>query len=80
MTDKDPVKRQKLVSGFVTCADSRSIIQNDYLKLLPDFHRLSKRFQKNSAGLEEVVRIYQAVVKVGQLLGTSVFWINISLD
>jgi DNA mismatch repair protein MSH2 len=31
---------------------------------MPDMHRLSKRFQKNAAGLEDVVRVYQAVVKV----------------
>ena len=29
---------------------------------MPDFHRISKRFQKGAASLEDVVRVYQAVL------------------
>jgi DNA mismatch repair protein MSH2 len=29
---------------------------------MPDFHRISKRFQKGSANLEDVVRVYQATL------------------
>jgi DNA mismatch repair protein MSH2 len=32
------------------------------LRFFPDFHRISKRFQKQNASLEDVVRVYQAVV------------------
>ena len=32
---------------------------------MPDLHRIGKRFQRKVAGLEDVVRVYQAVVKVG---------------
>lgn len=38
---------------------------------MPDFHRISKRFQKGIAGLEDVVRVYQAVVKVISVLKTA---------
>lgn len=38
--------------------------QDDYLKFMPDLHRISKRFQKSVASLEDVVRIYQVVLKV----------------
>lgn len=31
---------------------------------MPDLHRIGKRFQRKVAGLEDVVRVYQAVVKV----------------
>jgi hypothetical protein len=31
---------------------------------MPDMHRLSKRFQKGVASLEDVVRVYQVVLKV----------------
>ena len=31
---------------------------------MPDLHRISKRFQKSVASLEDVVRIYQVVLKV----------------
>jgi DNA mismatch repair ATPase MutS len=34
---------------------------------MPDLHRISKRFQKNAASLEDVVRVYQAVLKVRTL-------------
>ena len=32
--------------------------------MLPDMHRICKRFQKSAASLEDVVRVYQAVLKV----------------
>lgn len=31
---------------------------------MPDFHRISKRFQMSKATLEDVVRVYQATLKV----------------
>jgi DNA mismatch repair protein MSH2 len=31
---------------------------------MPDMHRISKRLQKGIASLEEVVRVYQTVLKV----------------
>ena len=38
--------------------------QDDYLRMMPDMHRISKRFQRSVASLEDVVRVYQAVEKV----------------
>lgn len=32
---------------------------------MPDFNRLTKRFNRGIASLEDVVRVYQAVSKVG---------------
>lgn len=43
------------------------------MKLMPDFHRISKRFQKSIATLEDVVRVYQAVDKVSAFVTRSVF-------
>lgn len=34
------------------------------MKLMPDMRRIGKRFQKSAASLEDVVRVYQAVLKV----------------
>jgi DNA mismatch repair protein MSH2 len=31
---------------------------------MPDFHRISKKFHRKAAGLEDIVRIYQAIAKV----------------
>lgn len=38
------------------------------MKLTPDMHRICKRFKKSVASLEDVVRVYQAVLKVTYLL------------
>jgi DNA mismatch repair protein MSH2 len=32
---------------------------------MPDLHRITKRFRKSIASLEDVVRVYQVVLKVG---------------
>lgn len=57
-------KRQDLVDVFVEDPNSRRALQDEQLKLLPDMHRICKRFQKRVASLEDVVRVYQAVLKV----------------
>lgn len=44
--------------------------QTDCLKLMPDMHRISKRFQKGVATLEDVVRVYQAILRLPQLIQT----------
>ena len=41
--------------------------KDDYLKFMPDMHRISKRFQKSVASLEDVVRVYQVVLKVSHV-------------
>ena len=49
---------------FFEDANTRRTLQDEYLKLMPDMHRICKRFQKSIASLEDVVRVYQAVLKV----------------
>jgi DNA mismatch repair protein MSH2 len=39
-------------------------VQDEFMKVMPDLHRLSKRFRKSVATLEDVVRVYQVVIKV----------------
>lgn len=34
------------------------------MKVMPDMNRITKRFQKSVSSLEDVVRVYQAVLKV----------------
>ncbi|KAI0032586.1 DNA mismatch repair protein [Vararia minispora EC-137] len=65
------LKRQTLVEVFVEDSDTRRTLQDDYMKLMPDMTRISKRFQKSAASLEDVVRVYQAVLKLStvQLAG-----------
>ncbi|THH09566.1 hypothetical protein EW145_g1915 [Phellinidium pouzarii] len=41
---------------------------DDYLRMMPDMHRISKRFQRSVASLEDVVRVYQAAQKLSGLV------------
>ncbi|PFH50486.1 hypothetical protein AMATHDRAFT_75571 [Amanita thiersii Skay4041] len=61
-------KRQILVEVFVEDSASRSILQDEYMKVMPDMHRLAKRFRRSVASLEDVVRVYQVVLKLPGLI------------
>ncbi|KAK1923021.1 putative DNA mismatch repair protein MSH2 [Papiliotrema laurentii] len=61
-------KRQNVVEAFVDDSMSRQAIQSDVLNLMPDFHRISKKFHRKAAGLEDIVRIYQAIAKIPKLI------------
>jgi len=63
-------KRQVLVEAFVEDTDLRQTMQEEHLKSIPDLYRLSKRFQKGLANLEDVVRAYQVVIRIPGFIGT----------
>ncbi|KAI0053218.1 DNA mismatch repair protein [Auriscalpium vulgare] len=62
------LRRQDLVEIFVEDSNARRTIQDDFMKMMPDMHRICKRFQKSVASLEDVVRVYQAVLKLAGLI------------
>ncbi|EJD05353.1 DNA mismatch repair protein MSH2 [Fomitiporia mediterranea MF3/22] len=61
-------KRQDLVQTFIHDSNTRRTLQDDYLRMMPDMHRISKRFQRSVATLEDVVRVYQAAQKLVGLI------------
>ncbi|KAM0746141.1 putative DNA mismatch repair protein MSH2 [Meredithblackwellia eburnea MCA 4105] len=61
-------QRQDLVECFIEDETLRDNLTTDYLKNMPDFNRISKRFQKGAANLEDVVRVYQAVLLLPGLM------------
>ncbi|OCH84761.1 hypothetical protein OBBRIDRAFT_839474 [Obba rivulosa] len=63
-------KRQNLVELFVNDSNARRTLQDDFLRMMPDMHRICKRFQKSVASLEDVVRVYQAVLKLEGLISS----------
>ncbi|KAI1377863.1 DNA mismatch repair protein msh-2 [Hypoxylon crocopeplum] len=63
-------KRQQLVEAFVNDTELRQTMQEEHLKSVPDLYRLAKRFQRNKANLEDVVRAYQVVIRLPGFLGT----------
>jgi DNA mismatch repair protein MSH2 len=46
--------------------------ENDILGRFPDLHRISKRFHRRIAGLEDVVRVYQAIGVVRRMVSMNV--------
>ncbi|EGO26852.1 hypothetical protein SERLADRAFT_436679, partial [Serpula lacrymans var. lacrymans S7.9] len=59
---------RNLVEMFVDDSSTRRNLQDDFLKFMPDMHRISKRFKKSAASLEDVVRVYQVVLKIPGLI------------
>lgn len=63
-------KRQQLVEAFANDTELRQTMQEEHLRSIPDLYRLAKRFQRNKANLEDVVRAYQVVIRLPGFLGT----------
>ncbi|PGH21568.1 DNA mismatch repair protein msh-2 [Polytolypa hystricis UAMH7299] len=70
MNHQDIEKRQQLVEAFVTDTELRQTMQEDHLRAIPDLYRLAKRFQKGLANLEDVVRVYQVVIRLPGFINT----------
>ncbi|KAI8983070.1 putative DNA mismatch repair protein MSH2 [Pilobolus umbonatus] len=57
-------KRHDIVEVFYENTELRQLIQEDHLRGIPDLHRISKRFQKGNANLQDVLRIYQVIIRL----------------
>ncbi|KAJ2814863.1 MSH2 protein, partial [Coemansia erecta] len=55
-------ERLSLVELFFNDIESRDSIRAAHLRAMPDFKRLSNRFQRGFATLQDVVRVYQVVI------------------
>ncbi|KAK3181142.1 MSH2 protein [Lecanicillium sp. MT-2017a] len=71
LMSKDEIeKRQQLVEAFYNDTELRQTMQEVHLRSVPDLYRLSKRFQRKKATLEDVVRAYQVVIRLPGFIGT----------
>lgn len=68
MTLHEIRSRQNLVEWFTIETELRGIMRDQIMNKMPDLHRLSKRFQRGVANLEDVVRTYQACLNIPKLL------------
>ncbi|TIB04831.1 hypothetical protein E3P92_00067 [Wallemia ichthyophaga] len=68
MTLHEIHSRQDLVEWFTIETELRGIMREQIMNKMPDLHRLSKRFQRGVANLEDVVRTYQACLNIPKLL------------
>jgi DNA mismatch repair protein MSH2 len=57
-------KRQNLVEIFIMDTEVRIMMREDHLRSIPDMYRMAKKFQRKKAGLEDVVRAYQASTRL----------------
>jgi DNA mismatch repair protein MSH2 len=57
-------KRLQLVEAFFNDTELRQTMQEVYLRSMPDLYRMAKKFQKGKANLEDVVIVYQAVIRL----------------
>lgn len=51
----------------MTSTHLRQMIQHEHLKTFPDLNRLAKKFARRTASLQDVVRIYQCVIRLPDL-------------
>lgn len=61
-------ERHFLVEAMVNDSILRQTLQEDLLKTVPDINRLVHKLQRDSAKLEDVVRIYQLVIKLPEFI------------
>lgn len=59
-----------IVEAFFDDSISRRALQDTYLKMMPDFQRLCKKFHRGVASLEDVVRVYQAIAQLEGIVNT----------
>lgn len=68
MGHREIEKRQQLVEAFVEDTELRQTMQEEHMRAIPDLYRMAKRFQRKLASLEDVVRAWQVVTKLPDII------------
>jgi DNA mismatch repair protein MSH2 len=64
----DILQRQDICETLIQETVLRQSLQENHLKALPDFLRISKKFGRTTGHLQGVVRMYQAVIRLPGLI------------
>ncbi|KTW27744.1 hypothetical protein T552_02183 [Pneumocystis carinii B80] len=67
MDQNEIEKRHTLVEAFFKNSRTMRMVE-EFLKSFPDIYKLSRKFEKKATTLEEVVRVYQTIVKIPDLI------------
>lgn len=59
-----------MVEALTLDSELRQNLQETHLKMIPDLHRLAKRFQRGVASLQDVVRAYQVVIRLPAIVSS----------
>jgi len=57
-------ERLDLVEQFVQNSDVRQSLYDDHLRKMPDFQRISTKFQNKKANLQDMYKVYVAITKL----------------
>lgn len=69
LTNVDEILERHLLVGFLMeDAQTRKGLQEDVLRYIPDIRRLTRKLLREKASLEDVVRIYQLILKLPDLI------------
>lgn len=68
MNLEDIENRHLLVEAFVENSMLCQTLQEDQLQVIPDISRLVRKLQRGAASLEDVVRLYQMVIRLPDLV------------
>lgn len=68
LTDLSQIEERHDLVGLFIDQSAVSVELRDELKLVPDLSRLSRKFRRATAGLEDVVRCYQFAVRLPTLI------------
>ncbi|PRT52988.1 DNA mismatch repair protein msh-2 [Wickerhamiella sorbophila] len=68
MDHQEITARHDLVQGFIENSITRQTLRDDLFLVVPDLGKISRKFYRNIAKLEDVVRVYQLAIRLNDFI------------